>query len=149
MSRFDHILHRADGVTTVELNTQVDTFRAVTSEKLTAVRQDVWSAELTLVTSEAFIVNVGDWIEAKGMRLYCMSTIDKYICSEDDNREYQLTFYDPIYYLRQAIFYNTYESESEGVYTYSRVDNSYPSVGTFEDFVKLCCYNVSIPHWYD
>ncbi|MDD3640160.1 MAG: hypothetical protein PHG33_08820, partial [Bacteroidales bacterium] len=137
---FDHILHRADG-TLVELNSQVGTFRAVTSEKLTAVRQDVSSAELTLVSSEAFTVNVGDWIQAKGMRLYCMSTIDRYTCSEDNNREYQLTFYDPIYYLRQAIFYNTSENENEGVYSYSRVDNTYPSVGTFEDFVKLCCYN--------
>jgi len=86
-------------------------------------------------------VNVGDWIQAKGIRLYCMSTIDRYTCSEDNNREYQLTFYDPIYYLRQAIFYNTSENENEGVYSYSRVDNTYPSVGTFEDFVKLCCYN--------
>lgn len=141
MSRFDYILHRADGVTTVELNSQVGTFRAVTSEKLIAVRQDVSSAELTLVSSEAFTVNVGDWIEAKGMRLYCMSTIDRYTCSEDNNREYQLTFYSPEYYLRLAIFYNTSENESGGVYSYSRVDNTYPSVGTFEDFVKLCCYN--------
>ncbi|MDD3944616.1 MAG: hypothetical protein PHS38_07880, partial [Bacteroidales bacterium] len=70
-----------------------------------------------------------------------MSTIDKYTCSEDNNREYQLTFYSPEYYLRLAIFYNTSESESGGVYSYSRVDNTYPSVGTFEDFVKLCCYN--------
>ncbi|MFA5445787.1 MAG: hypothetical protein WC262_12520, partial [Bacteroidales bacterium] len=141
MARFDYILHRADGVTTVELNSQVGTFRAVTSERLTAVRQDVSSAELILVSSEAFTVNVGDWIQAKGIRLYCMSTIDKYTCSEDNNREYQLTFYSPEYYLRLAIFYNTSESESGGVYSYSRVDNTYPSVGTFEDFAKLCCYN--------
>ena len=141
MARFDYILHSADGVTTVELNSQVGTFRAVTSEKLIAVRQDVSSAELTLISSEAFTVNVGDWIQAKGMRLYCMSTIDRYTCSEDNNREYQLTFYSPEYYLRLAILYNTSESESEGVYSYSRVDNTYPSVGTFEDFVKLCCYN--------
>ena len=141
MARFDYILHRADGVTTVELNSQVGTFRAVTSERLTAVRQEVSSAELILVSSEAFTVNVGDWIQAKGIRLYCMSTIDKYTCSEDNNREYQLTFYSPEYYLRLAILYNTSESESGGVYSYSRVDNTYPSVGTFEDFVKLCCYN--------
>jgi hypothetical protein len=137
---FDHILHRADG-TLVELNSQVGTFRAVTSERFTAVRQDVSSAELTLISSEAFTVNVGDWIQAKGIRLYCMSTIDRYTCSEDNNREYQLTFYSPEYYLRLAILYNTSESESGGVYSYSRVDNTYPSVGTFEDFVKLCCYN--------
>ncbi|MFA5434282.1 MAG: hypothetical protein WC319_15665, partial [Candidatus Paceibacterota bacterium] len=70
-----------------------------------------------------------------------MSTIDRYTCSEDNNREYQLTFYSPEYYLRLAILYNTSESESGGAYSYSRVDNTYPSVGTFEDFAKLCCYN--------
>lgn len=142
----DFILHKANGVDTVELNRQHPTFRAVTA----LTREAEWQVEdkivLTISSAEALTFGIGDWIEYNGKPYQVFTNYSSYRAVTENKRTYKIAFYDPSRWLKKANLYNTSEiidDTQPGGYRWERVDNELVSNGDIVFLGNQLCYNLN------
>lgn len=130
----DYILHKASGGT-AELNKQVGGFSAISSVLVKLNHNKVGEMELKL-SAPAYTIAIGDWVEAKGKRFYCLNNWKEYIPGE-----FSLTLLTVEGFGLTSNFYHCTEG-FDVVYSWTR-DNNKVDTGSLKTFGEFFCYNVN------
>ena len=131
----DYLLHKANGTDTAELNKQVGGFSAISSVLVKLNHNKVGEMELKL-SAPAYTIAIGDWVEAKGKRFYCLNNWKEYIPGE-----FSVTLLTVEGFGLTSNFYHCIES-FDTVYSWSR-DNNKVDTGSLKTFGEFFCYNVN------